>query len=560
MTDLVKGSIRRLIYQSVEKTFPSICGLQRGFNEDNVEVSRSKDARFGDYATNVALILSKKLNTKPRDLAGTILNNLHKDESFIESFEIAGPGFINFKISSGFWKHNLCVIHERKDLYGHDISETKPRILIEFVSANPTGPLHVGHGRGAAVGDSLARLLKARGYKVETEYYVNDAGNQMKILGRSLLLRYREILGSQIKFPDDHYKGDYIKEMAQELRRTSLGDQIEKLSDDEALPLCSSFACERILEGIQDDLRKFGVNFDRYFSEKTLYAEDAINKALAELRKREKIEDREGAIWFRMTEDQDEKDRVLVRASGEPTYFAADIAYHKNKFDRGYENLVDIWGSDHHGYVPRVKAGIEALGYSPDKLSVMLVQFVNLIRDGKKISMSTRSGEFVTLKDVLDEVGTDAARFFFLTKRSDSHLDFDLDLAKRQSRDNPVYYVQYVHARIASIFRIAMERNIDSDISNPDLSLLNVPEEENIMKSLADFPDMLNEAAEAMEPHRLTFYLLELSDLFHSYYHDNKVLTEDDRVRKARLFLVEAVRQVINNGLSILGVTAPDRM
>jgi arginyl-tRNA synthetase len=307
-------------------------------------------------------------------------------------------------------------------------------------------------------------------------------------------------------------------------------------------------------------LRIFGVNFDRYFSEKSLYAEDAVIKALDELRSRGKIEDREGAIWFTMSGEEDDKDRVLVRASGEPTYFAADIAYHKNKLDRGYGALVDIWGSDHHGYVPRVKAGMEALGYAPDQLRVMLVQFVNLIRDGKKISMSTRSGEFVTLREVLDEVGTDAARFFFLTKRSDSHLDFDLDLAKRQSRDNPVYYVQYVHARIASIFRIAAERNINADMTDPDLSALDLPEEEEIMKRLADFPDMLAEAAEAMEPHRVTFCLLELSELFHAYYHDNKVLIEDDRVRKAKLFLVEAVRQVIKNGLTILGVTAPNRM
>ncbi|MGC8602491.1 MAG: arginine--tRNA ligase, partial [Desulfomonilaceae bacterium] len=304
----------------------------------------------------------------------------------------------------------------------------------------------------------------------------------------------------------------------------------------------------------------FGVNFDRYFSEKSLYAQDAIKKALDELSIRDKLENREGAIWFKMSGEEDEKDRVLVRASGEPTYFAADIAYHKNKFDRGYENLVDIWGSDHHGYVPRVKAGMEALGHSASKLQVILVQFVNLIRDGKKISMSTRSGEFVTLREVIDEVGTDAARFMFLTKRSDSHLDFDLDLAKRQSRDNPVYYVQYVHARIASIFRIALERNLDADISDPDLSALDLPEEEAIMKTLADFPDMLAEAAEAMEPHRITFYLVELSDLFHSYYHDNKVLTQNDRIRKARLFLVEGVRQVIHNGLTILGVTAPNRM
>ncbi|MGO8822938.1 MAG: arginine--tRNA ligase [Desulfomonilaceae bacterium] len=529
-------------------------------SEKSVEVSRSKDARFGDYATNVALTLSKKLGLKPRDLARIILGAIPLAPDFIENCEIAGPGFINFKISSAFWKQKLTSVHNRKNLYGHADTSDKPLVLIEFVSANPTGPLHVGHGRGAAVGDCLARLMRVRGYKVETEYYVNDAGNQMKILGRSLLLRYQELLGKNIEFPEDHYQGDYIKELAQELKGTSLGNELESLAFDEALPLASDFACHRILEGIQEDLRVFGVNFDRYFSEKSLYAQDAIKKALDELTKRDKLENREGAIWFKMSGDEDEKDRVLVRASGEPTYFAADIAYHKNKLDRGYECLVDIWGSDHHGYVPRVKAGMDALGYAPDKLRVMLVQFVNLIREGKKISMSTRSGEFVTLREVLDEVGTDAARFFFLTKRSDSHLDFDLDLAKRQSRDNPVYYVQYVHARISSIFRIAVERNVDSDISDPDLSALNLPEEEAIMKSLADFPDMLAEAADAMEPHRVTFYLVDLSDLFHSYYHDNKVLTQDDRVRKARLFLVEAVRQVIHNGLSILGVTAPDRM
>ncbi|MDR3603002.1 MAG: arginine--tRNA ligase [Syntrophaceae bacterium] len=560
MTDLVKDSIREILYKSLEKVFPSIYGVDGEPSEKSVEVSRSKDARFGDYATNVALTLSKKLGLKPRDSARTILGAIPLAPDFIENCEIAGPGFINFKISSAFWKQKLTSIHDRKNLYGHANAADQPLVLIEFVSANPTGPLHVGHGRGAAVGDCLARLLRFRGYKVETEYYVNDAGNQMKILGRSLLLRYQELLGKNIEFPGDHYQGDYIKELAQGLKGTALGNELESLSFDEALPLASDFACHRILEGIQEDLRVFGVNFDRYFSEKSLYAQDAIKKALDELTKRDKLENREGAIWFKMSGDEDEKDRVLVRASGEPTYFAADIAYHKNKLDRGYESLVDIWGSDHHGYVPRVKAGMDALGYAPDKLRVMLVQFVNLIRDGKKISMSTRSGEFVTLREVLDEVGTDAARFFFLTKRSDSHLDFDLDLAKRQSRDNPVYYVQYVHARIASIFRIAVERNVDSDISDPDLSALDLPEEEAIMKSLADFPDMLAEAADAMEPHRVTFYLVELSDLFHSYYHDNKVLTQDDRVRKARLFLVEAVRQVIHNGLSILGVTAPDRM
>ncbi len=560
MTDLVKDAIRRVIYESLVKEFPeSYSSVEMSF-EKEIEVSRSKDPRFGDYATNIAMILSKILGLKPRELAERLVRRMSLNEKLIQKFEIAGPGFINFTMSFDFWIDVLKRVHSRKKMYGCFERADKPRILIEFVSANPTGPLHVGHGRGAAVGDSMARLLRTRGYNVETEYYVNDAGNQMKILGRSLLLRYLELLGKSTEFPSDHYQGDYIVDLARELIGTTLGEQLKTLPEKEALPLASGYACKRILEGIQDDLRVFGVSFDRYFSERGLYAEDAIKKALNELSKCGKLEDREGAIWFKMSGEEDEKDRVLVRASGEPTYFAADVAYHKNKFDRGYEKLIDIWGSDHHGYVPRVKASLEALGYQPEQLKVMLVQFVNLIRDGKKISMSTRSGEFVTLRDVLDEVGTDAARFFFLTKRSDSHLDFDLDLAKKQSRDNPVYYVQYVHARIVGIFRIALERDVDADIADPDLSALELPEEKGIMKLLGDFPDMLAEAAETMEPHRITFYLLELSELFHAYYHDNKVLTEDDRIRKTRLYLVEAVRQVIENGLTILGVTAPDRM
>ncbi|MFH0957463.1 MAG: arginine--tRNA ligase, partial [Pseudomonadota bacterium] len=446
MNDLIKDLIRRIIFESLVKAFPDTYSFEDRAFETEIEVSKTKDQRFGDYATNVALTLSKNHRLKPRDFAQRILECVSWDEKVIQEFEIAGPGFINFTMSLEFWREALQKIHFLKKNYGSMESSGQPRILIEFVSANPTGPLHVGHGRGAAVGDSLARLLRTRGYIVETEYYVNDAGNQMRILGMSLLLRYWELIGRSIDFPDDHYQGDYIIALARELIGTKIGEQLESLPEKESLPLASNYASNRILEGIQEDLRIFGISFDRYFSEKSLYAEDAVKKAIDELKKRGKIEDREGAIWFKMVGGEDEKDRVLVRASGEPTYFAADIAYHKNKFDRGYEKLVDIWGSDHHGYVPRVKAGLDAMGYEPEQLRVMLVQFVNLIRDGKKISMSTRSGEFVTLRDVLDEVGKDAARFFFLTKRSDSHLDFDLDLAKSQSRDNPVYYVQYVHA------------------------------------------------------------------------------------------------------------------
>ncbi|MFH1115658.1 MAG: arginine--tRNA ligase [Pseudomonadota bacterium] len=525
-----------------------------------IEVSRSKDQRFGDYATNVALTLAKPLGMKPRDLASLIREHLPGEASIFETVEIAGPGFINFSLTREVWEDVLHTIHNQNGAYGRAEKTEAPKVLLEFVSANPTGPLHVGHGRGAAVGDTLARLLRACGYDLATEYYVNDAGNQMKILGRSLLLRYRELMGIEIEFPADHYRGDYIKDLASELVGTDLGKRLAELSDEEAVEPATRYACERILDGIKEDLSVFGVTYDAYFSETRLHESGAIEAALEELRSRGRAEEKDGALWFTMDGDEDEKDRVLVRATGEPTYFAADVAYHKDKLDRGYDLLVDIWGSDHHGYIPRVRAAVEALGYQRDVLRVLLVQFVTLVREGEKISMSTRSGEFVTLKEVLDEVGADAARFFFLSKRCDSHLDFDLDLAKKQSRDNPVYYVQYVHARVCSIFRIAAERGIDADMTDPDLSVLSLPEELRLIKHLADFPDMLAEAAEALEPHRVTFYLIDLAELFHAYYHDNRVLTEESETKKARLYLVDAVRRVTANGLDILGVSAPEKM
>ena len=525
-----------------------------------IEVSRSKDPRFGDYATNAALVLAKPLRMKPRDLASLIVENLPDNPDVLAGSEVAGPGFINLFLAPAVWEDVLHSVHQEKQAFGQSREIGLPKVLLEFVSANPTGPLHVGHGRGAAVGDTLARLLRACGYDLETEYYVNDAGNQMKILGRSLLLRYREQMGEEIEFPGDHYQGDYIKDLAAELKDTDLGKSLSELPEEDAVEAASRYARERILDGIKDDLSTFGVRYDGYFSEKKLHEDGAIAATLDELRSRGKAEEKEGALWFTMDGDDDEKDRVLVRATGEPTYFAADAAYHKDKLDRGYDLLVDIWGSDHHGYIPRVKAAVAALGYAPEVLKVLLVQFVTLVREGEKISMSTRSGEFITLREVLDEVGSDAARFFFLSKRCDSHLDFDLDLAKRQSRDNPVYYVQYVHARVCSIFRIAEERGIDADMTDPDLSVLSLPEEQRLIKHLADFPDMLAEAAAVLEPHRVTFYLTDLAELFHAYYHDNKVLTEDVGIKKARLYLVEAVRQVIANGLDILGVSAPERM
>lgn len=556
MKELIRNMVRDALTRLSEAD-PSFFSQTKAHN---IEISRTKEERFGDYSTNAALVLSRSLGIKPRDLALRIGENLIQDSDVLSRYEIAGPGFINFFLAPATWRRNLDTIHSQKEAYGCSPPKEAPRILLEFVSANPTGPLHVGHGRGAAVGDSLARLLRFCGYNVETEYYVNDSGNQMKILGRSLILRCRELIGDSIVFPEDHYRGDYMLDLARESLATGLGSRFAQSPEEDVLKEASAYAGDRILAGIEQDLNDFGVTYDRYFRESQLHRTGAISKTLDQLRLKGKTELHDGAVWFSMDDQADEKDRVLVRASGEPTYFAADAAYHLDKLQRGYQRLVDIWGSDHHGYVPRVRAAVEALGYSPEALQVLLVQFVNLIKDGRKISMSTRSGEFITLREVLEEVGSDAARFFFLTKKCDSHLDFDLDLAKKQSRDNPVYYVQYAHARVSAIFRIASERGIDTDMTDPDLNQLALPEEKRIMKHLADFPDMLLEAAETLEPHRITFYLMSLAELFHSYYHDNRVLTEDACTKKARLFLVEAVRQVLANGLTILGVTAPHRM
>jgi arginyl-tRNA synthetase len=556
----MKEMLRNLIDQALMASIQHDAVSLSDFENAKIDVSRTKDPRFGDYATNAALVLAGPAGLKPRQLAEIIKDNFPKDPTKIAKIEVAGPGFINLYLAPDVWNEVLHAIHFQKEQYGTAQGSPGPRVLLEFVSANPTGPLHVGHGRGAAVGDTLANLLRAAGYNVQTEYYVNDAGNQMKILGRSLLVRLRQQNGESVDMPDNHYVGEYMVTMAAEIKGTAEAENILSLPEDEAVAAASKFACAKILDGIKDDLAFFGVTYNNYFSERYLHESGAVKATLEELRLREKAVDHEGALWFVMNGEQDEKDRVLVRATGEPTYFAADAAYHENKLKRGFELLVDIWGSDHHGYVPRVKASMEALGHAPDALKVLLVQFVNLIREGRKISMSTRSGEFITLREVLDEVGPDAARFFFLTKRSDSHLDFDLDLAKKQSKDNPVYYVQYAHARVSSIFRIGAERNIDVDMTDPDLTALSLNEEQLLIKRLSDFPDVVREAAESLEPHRITFYLIELAELFHSYYHDNKILIEDAAVKKARLYLAEAVRLVVANGLKILGVNAPERM
>jgi arginyl-tRNA synthetase len=488
------------------------------------------------------------------------LEGIEDRDELLEKVEIAGPGFLNFFVREGGLTTLLKAVERQRDRYGSSDLGKGQRVQVEFVSANPTGPLHIGHARGAVVGDVVANILAAVGYQVFREYYINDAGNQMNNLGKSVLLRYRELLGETTEFPEGCYRGDYIRDLAAELLKR---DGEKYLAEDAAkvIPLFTDYAADAILEGIKEDLQSFGVIFDLYFSERELYRDEGVEKLLRDLEEKGFIYREGEALWFRTTVFGDEKDRVVVRQNGAPTYFAADISYHRNKFLRGFETVIDIWGADHHGYIPRMSAAVQALGHEKEALKVILVQLVNLLRDGKPAAMSTRSGEFVTLREVVDEVGRDAARYNFLMRRSDSHLDFDLELAKKQSNENPVYYVQYAHARICSILRMAAERGIAAPaVAEADASLLRLPEEIELIKAITRFPEVVEGAARTLEPHRLTFYLNDLAALFHSYYNRNKVISEDGALTGARLFLVRSVRTVLKNALKMLGVSTPEKM
>ncbi len=526
----------------------------------HIEVELTKDPSHGDYASNVAMLLAAQARKNPREIAKILSEGIADPEGVLERVEIAGPGFLNFFVRGGAFAVLLETVDRQGDLYGSSDLGRGRRIQVEFVSANPTGPLHIGHARGAVVGDVMANVLTAVGHQVFREYYINDSGNQMNNLGESVLLRYRELLGETVTFPEGCYRGDYIRDLAAELLKRD-GDRYLHEKPEEIIPLFTDYAGGAILEGIKEDLRLFGVGFDLYFSERELYRDDGVGKLLRELQEKDFIYREGEALWFRTTAFGDEKDRVVIRQNGDPTYFAADIAYHRNKFLRGFETVIDIWGADHHGYIPRMSAAVQALGYEKDALKVILVQLVNLLRDGKPVAMSTRSGEFVTLREVVDEVGKDAARYNFLMRRSDSHLDFDLELAKRQSIENPVYYVQYAHARICSILRMAAERGVDlPGFSQVDATLLRLPEEIDLIKTIARFPEVVEGAARTLEPHRLTFYLNDLAAIFHSYYNKNKVLSDDGGLTAARLFLVGCVLTVLKNALKMLGVSAPEKM
>ncbi len=525
-----------------------------------IEVDLPREEAHGDYATNLAMTLAPLQRKKPRDIAEKIVACLDDSECVIERTEIAGPGFINFFIRKDYWPLLLESPDRLKEDYGRsDMGEGK-KVQVEFVSANPTGPLHIGHARGAVTGDVIARILEASGYDTRREYYINDAGNQMNLLGTSIYHRYRELFGHREPYPENCYQGKYIIDLAQKIK-DKFGDGLLKKDVDEAVSACTDYGAAEIMEGIKDDLAAFGVTFDCFFSEKELYKDNGVERLIAELSEKGFIYQDGDTLWFRTTAFGDEKDRVVVRENGEPTYFAADICYHKNKFDRGFDLVIDIWGADHHGYIPRMYAAIQALGKKPEALKIVLVQLVNLLRDGVPVAMSTRAGEFVTLREVIDEVGKDAARYNFLMRRSNSHLDFDLELAKRQSNENPVYYVQYAHARIASIMRTAKERGYSiPSYRDVNPSLLTLDEERELIKIINRFPDVVEGSARTLEPHRIPFYCNELAAVFHSYYNKHRVIGVEEELSLARLFLVKIIGLVLGNGLKLLGVTAPERM
>jgi arginyl-tRNA synthetase len=526
----------------------------------DVEVERPRASGHGDFATNFAMVSAKGQRMAPRRIAEAIVDHLEDANHVLQRTEIAGPGFINFFVRPEAWAPLVSQILEQDRAYGSSDIGRGGRVQVEFVSANPTGPLHVGHGRGAAVGDSVANLLACCGFEVQREYYINDSGRQIQTLGRSVYLRSCQLLGQEVDFPEDCYQGDYINDLARSVIDQKGADFITG-DTEAAVAYCARFAADTIIDGIRNDLDAFGVSYDRWFSEQSLYDQGEVDQVLEDLKASKRVYAHDGAWWFNTSDFGDEKDRVVVRRNGQTTYFASDIAYHQNKYQRGFDRVIDVWGADHHGYIARVRAAVEATGHKKDQFEVVLVQLVNLLRGGQPVAMSTRAGEFVTLADVVGEVGRDAARFIFLTRDYESPLDFDLEVAKQKSNDNPVYYVQYVHARITSILDKAAGEGIDGIHWRPEAGLrLNTVEDVRLIKALASYPEVVRAAALALAPHRVAFYLMDLASLFHAYYNKHRVLGEDAELTHGRLCLVLAVKKVIRNGLGLLGVTAPDRM
>ncbi len=535
-----------------------------------IQIDETKHESHGDFSTNFAMTSASIQKMAPQKIARNLISTIKAGntgktdgtKSLVEKVEIAGPGFINFFLANRAWHPVVDNILLQDKLYGSSDIGNSEKVQVEFVSANPTGPLHVGHGRGAVVGDSVGSILSFAGYNVQKEYYINDSGRQIKTLGTSVWLRFLQNAGKPVDFPDDCYRGDYIKELAQKILEQH-GSKFSEKDETEAITLCAKYAAKEILNGIKQDLTDFGVTFDQWFSEQSLYDSKRLEKTIDDFKSQDLIYEKDGAMWFCTQDFGDEKDRVVVRNNGLTTYFASDIAYHKEKYERGFDRVIDVWGADHHGYIKRIDASIVASGRKSEQFDVILVQLVNLLRNGKPFQMSTRAGQFVTLKDIVDEVGKDAARFLFLSRSHDSGLDFDLELAKQTNSENPVYYVQYVHARITGILLKAKEEKIISSIDFKKgryLDLLNEPEEIKLIKILNAFKENVEKSAQTLHPHIIFTYLMNLASAFHGYYNKHKVLGDDIKLAKARLSLVLAVKKVIRNGLTLLGVSAPERM
>lgn len=524
-------------------------------------VEAAKDPKHGDVATNLAMLLAKPLHRAPRDIAAELAAWIRDHTDGVENVEVAGPGFCNVTFSQVFWRRVVQQVEKEGAAFGSSTIGGGRKTLVEYVSANPTGPLHVGHGRGAAAGDSLARILRRAGYDVTTEYYINDAGRQMHILGMSVWYRLRNLVGRTMAEPEDYYRGSYITDIAKEMleKDPSLADA----SDEDGKERCYEYAKNEILEGIKKDLRDFRVEHQNWFSEKTLVDGGLVDKAFQALKDAGYTYEKDGALWFATSRLGDDKDRVLRKSDGSLTYFASDIAYHHNKFERGFDWLIDVWGADHHGYVPRMRAAIEAMGKGKKNFDVVLIQLVNLLINGQPVSMSTRAGTFETLADVVREVGADAARFMFLSRKTDSPVDFDLEAVKQRTMENPVYYVQYAHARVAALLRRAAEEGVTIPDVSDDAALagLTLPDDMALLRKMALYRDMLEQAATTLSVHHVSHYLMELSQLLHSYYTKNQILKAGDPVTTgSRLALLRAVSRVIANGLDLMGVSAPDHM
>ena len=562
------------------------------FSNKKVSIQENKEKSHGDYASNLAMVIAKDLSQTPREVAEKICSLLPSEE-WIEKVNIAGPGFINFYLKKDTHNEILLLIEESGRDFGRNNSGNGERVLIEYVSSNPTGPLHVGHGRGAAFGSVLSELLRCAGYKVDEEYYANDHGRQMNILTISIWLRYLHQNGQELKFSKKGYQGVYVEQLAKQLAEEKGTKYNLKENESDLLELLEAqeteedldrligwgksflkenfeeireFSLREIMSSIKEDLKLFGVNHNLWFNESSMYSNKIdlpdIDKSIKLLSESGFLYEKEEALWFKSTEFGDDKDRVVKRANSDNTYFASDISYHLDKYDRGYDRIINVWGADHHGYLPRVSAAMEALGKSRDKLEVVFIQFANLLRNGEKVSMSTRGGEFIPLIELIEEVSSEAARFFYINRKADQHLDFDLDLAKSQTKDNPLYYIQYAHARICGVFETLKKEGmkLNQELGLDNLNLLNLDKEIEIQKMLLQYPEVISRAAKNSEPHLICYYLKDLSGLFHSYYNSERFLVDDEKLMNSRLFLLKGTKQVISNGLEILGIGAPESM